>query len=91
MQFDRAMALLFAGHKVQREAWVLPEKNTHLKLMKKDGFQLVVMEGVEIVFTRPIPFLKSCGVHGVDMAADDWIVVPGDTPSPETNVVGESP
>jgi hypothetical protein len=81
MQFDRAMALLFAGHKVQRTAWVRPDKNTHLKLVTTRGIQLVVMEGVEIVFTRSIPFTKTCGVHGADMGADDWEVVPGDTPS----------
>lgn len=87
MQFDRAMALLFAGQKVQRASWVRPEKNTHLKLVTKDGNQLVVAEGVEIVFSRPIPFVKSCGVHGVDMAADDWVVVPDDHPAPETRMV----
>jgi hypothetical protein len=87
MQFDRAMALLFAGHKVQRLAWVRPDKNTHLKLATADGNHLVVMEGVEIVFTRSVPFTKTCGVHGADMAADDWEVVPGDIPPPAPNAV----
>jgi hypothetical protein len=75
MQFDRAMALLLSGQKVQRTTWIRPEKNTHLKIINDGNTSHAVADGVEIVFGRPIAFTNDIHISGRDMVACDWVVV----------------
>lgn len=88
MQFDRAMALLLEGHKVQRPSWVRDDGNTHLKLVISGDEAHVIREGTEIRFTRPISITRDGGLGGGDLAASDWMVISDETQAPAPNSLG---
>lgn len=81
MQFDRAMALLLTGHKVQRPSWVREDGNTHLKLLVDGDQSHIIREGTEIRFTRTISVTRDGGLNGGDLAASDWVEVPTTPPT----------
>ena len=88
MQFDRAMALLLAGYKVRRPSWARDDGSTHLKLAIYGEQSHVIREGTEVRFTRTILVMRDGGLGGGDLGASDWEVVPGETPTPVSRVMG---
>lgn len=92
MRIDRAMAFLLEGHAVQRAAWIEPENRRIENIGGRFCFA-----GTQIVFTRPIPYIRQVYLNMYDMEANDWQIVhhyhDGDkvevAPSPQPREEGE--